>query len=170
MNPRTLRHAFTRKTILLLVAGGITMSATGVSLIGGALLIGFSFAAGLVWANRDGLAEQLQWNDAKRNHGINRELKLGEFQALKTIQAYCNRVTLEVFEPELAKEIMEQGWTLVKNATGQNATKELEALIESFPPVLANQNGSPVDDLSNRLTESVERRERIEEELDHIDL
>ena len=170
MNPRTLWHAFTRKTILLLVAGGITLSLTGVSLVGGALLIGFGFAAGMVWANREGLSEQLLWNDAKKTHSISRELKLGEFQALKKIQAYCERVKLEVFEPDLAEEIMERGWTLVKNATGQNATKELEALIESFPPILQNQACTPDDDLGNRLTDSVERRDRIEQDLDHIDL
>ena len=170
MNSRTLWHAFTRKSILLLVAGGIGLSATGASLVGGALLLGLGFAGGLAWANRDGLNEQLEWNEAKRQEGVFRELKFGEFQALKKIQAYCERVRLEVFEPELAKEIMNRAWHLVKNATGQNATKELEALIESFPPILQEKTGRPDDDLFNRLNESVDRRDRIEQDLDRIDL
>lgn len=175
MNSRTLKHAFSRKTILAILASGIALSVTGISFMGGVALLGLGFLGGLAWANRNGLTEALYWRDAQQKHGISRALKLKEEQALKKIQAYSERVALEVFEPALAEEIMDRAWNMVANASGQNATKELEAFIESFPPINANSNPdlatkNDQDTLARRLSQSVERRGRIEQDLDRIEL
>ena len=169
MNLRTLRHAFSRKTILGLVGFGLGLGLWGKFWIAGSVLLGLGFVGGLLWANRKGLSEELYWLDEKKAHNVLRTLKLTEERALKSISAYCERVRLELFEPGLANETMERAWQLIRDASGQNATKELEALQASLPPIkIKAETEPPPVALEDRLQESVDRRARVERQLDNL--
>jgi hypothetical protein len=168
VTPRTLRHAFSRTPVLACLAGGLGLGLLGYPIVTASLLSGVGVMGGAWWANRKDLSQQLYWLDETKKHGITRTLKLGEKRALTKINEYSERLCIEVFEPLLADETRDKAWTLVRDASGQDSSAELNEFIEQLAPIKLGAESDTQESLEQRVQQSVERRLKVERELDRL--
>ena len=161
MTKRTLNHAFTRIGFWGPVVLGVGLLVTGTAPIAGGIIAalgGFNFFR---IANKKDLHQKLQLVDDKKRHGITRALQLTEQKEVDAIVRYCGQLRELSLNPELAHETMESTWEILKNASGQDGTKDLQEFRRNLPELKLDSR-----DVVKRIEDDLERRKEIERELE----
>ncbi len=162
MSARTLKHALSRPGFWFTVLIGGVLAATVTPLWGG-VVVGVGVLSMLRVTFKSGLHQKLLFEDDKRGRGIKRKLKATERRALDEIAAYCQELRENAFDSDLAGETWDKAWELVRNATGQDGTKELQQFVLSLPPLEEADSGPGLQD---KIQKDLEHRRKIDRELD----
>lgn len=163
MSGRTFRYALTSAGFWLPVVIGGVLVGTGITFTGGAVIAGIGLLNLLRVTLKRGLHTELLFDDDKKGHGVKRGLKTTERRHLDQIGAYCKQLRETALDPGLAKETWDKAWELVRTASGQDGTKELQRFIHSLPPL---DGSDPDEDVRNKIQKDLEHRRKIEKELD----
>lgn len=135
MTRRALGFALTRPKVLTFLAIG-----TGLLLFGGprvAALVMFAIAAFKVarTLSYDDLDLRLRLQADKRRHGICRRLTESEREEVFALEQYAVRLREMGAAPELAADVMEETWRILRSAGPKDATARLRVYRQGLPPL-----------------------------------
>lgn len=173
MTGRTIRHAITRPTVLLLVITGTALIATGLTITGGLIVGGLGVLNALRIAANKGLDTKLQFKADARGHGVTRRIRMRERRALDGILAYAAELREKTLEPKLGAETSAEAWAIIRDAGGKDCTEALEKFRAGLPelgeqPLLPELRETKSAGLPDRIAAELERKRKIDREIESL--
>lgn len=172
MTARTIKHALTRFLTWALVGGGVALMVTQGWIVVGGVVAGLGALNFFRVASNRELDGELALQEQAKAHGVRRRLTYREKRVMGQINAYAHRLEQQALEPGLGLEMRAEAWKLVREERGVDATETLEKFLADLP-ALDEEVGpldelAPVKSLSARIHQDLERRRKIDQELDAL--
>jgi hypothetical protein len=136
VTPRALSYTLSRPRVLIPAIIGVALLLGGGWKVAGFVLLGIAFVKASRLLGGPDLDRQLELRDARRNHGVWRQLFPTEQAELAKLEAYGNDLVASGADRTLAREALTEGWRIVARAGERDATSELRAFRQTLPPLV----------------------------------